>query len=111
MGNSNKSDYVTLVLMEVSAFVLCIFMVLLMVKSSLMEPDTTKYNEVTVPQTRESRFLILPLPYDKKNSEFGMLVDKQTRVEYLYHKTCGSVTPLLDRKGNISYYNGKIFIE
>ena len=81
-----------------------------MVKSCLGKADTITYDEVTVPHTKESRFVELPLPYDKKNSGFGMLVDKQTRVEYLYHKTYGSITPLLDKKGNISYYKGKYLL-
>ena len=66
----------------------------------------------TVRYTGESRFLELPLPYDKENSYFKILVDKQTRVEYLYYEDsysdAGGLTPLLDKNGNISYYEGKI---
>jgi len=64
----------------------------------------------TVPHTEKSRFFVLPLPYDKETSDFQILVDKETRVQYLIFRDlyqCG-LTPLLDKDGNITFYEGEI---
>ena len=71
-------------------------------------PDTTK--EENVQHTKESRFFVLSLPNDQEFSDFEILVDKETRVEYLFYRApyeCG-LTPLLDKEGNITFYEGEI---
>lgn len=37
-----------------------------------------------------------------------LLVDKETKIIYLYEGHRGGLTPLLDKKGNITYYNGSL---
>ena len=73
-------------------------------------PDTTKRFEENVQHTKESRFFVLYLPNDQESSDFEILVDKETRVEYLFYRApyrCG-LTPLLDKEGNITFYEGEI---
>ena len=73
-------------------------------------PDTTKRLEENVQHTKESRFFELSLPNDKELSDFKILVDKETRVQYLFYRSvhrCG-LTPLLDEDGNITFYEGEI---
>lgn len=36
-----------------------------------------------------------------------LLVDKETKIIYLYDYD-GGMTPLLDKKGNVTYYNGSL---
>ena len=73
-------------------------------------PEINKYDTSTVPHTEKSRFFVLPLPYDKETSDFQILVDKETRVEYLFFQSGyqGALTPLLDKDGNITFYKGEI---
>ena len=71
-------------------------------------PDTTK--KETVQHTGKSRFFVLHLPNDQEISDFEILVDKETRVQYLFFRDihqCG-LTPLLDKDGNITFYEGEI---
>ncbi len=71
-------------------------------------PDTTK--KETVQYTEKSRFFVLHLPNDQEVSNFEILVDKETRVQYLFFRDfyqCG-LTPLLDKDGNITFYEGEI---
>ncbi len=64
----------------------------------------------TVQHTEKSRFFVLHLPNDQEISDFEILVDKETRVQYLFFRDfyqCG-LTPLLDKDGNITFYEGEI---
>ena len=73
-------------------------------------PEINKYDTSTVPHTEKSRFFVLHLPNDQEISDFEILVDKETRVQYLFFRDihqCG-LTPLLDKDGNITFYEGEI---
>ena len=73
-------------------------------------PDTTNRYKETVQYTEKSRFFVLHLPNDQEISNFEILVDKETRVQYLFFRDtyqCG-LTPLLDKDGNITFYKGEI---
>ena len=37
-----------------------------------------------------------------------LLVDKETRIIYLYTGYDGGITPLLDKNGNVTYYKGNL---
>lgn len=76
--------------------------------NSCGSPDITK--KETVQYTEKSRFFVLHLPNDQEVSNFEILVDKETRVQYLFFRDihqCG-LTPLLDKDGNITFYEGEI---
>lgn len=81
---------------------------LVFIVCSCGDPDYGQYDKETVPYTKESRFFVLPLPYDQEISDFQILVDKKTRIEYLFYRNGhqGGLTPLLDENGNITYYEG-----
>jgi len=58
--------------------------------------------------TGQSRFIVLR--NTKDYSSFEIIVDKETRVQYLLFVKDykAGLTPLLDEKGNISLYQGEI---
>ena len=44
------------------------------------------------------------------NTDFYLLVDKETRIIYLYLESIegAGTTPLLDKNGNVTYYKGNL---
>jgi len=71
---------------------------------------TEHYNDYDEKElhTGESRFIVLR--NTKEYSSFKIIVDKETRVQYLLFVGGyrAGLTPLLDDKGNISLYQGEI---
>ena len=48
---------------------------------------------------------------DGNSLHIHLLVDKETRIIYLYTGYDGGITPLLDKNGNVSYYTGSLLEE
>jgi len=71
---------------------------------------TERYNDYDEKElhTGQSRFIVLR--NTKDFSSFEIIVDKETRVQYLLFVEGykAGLTPLLDEKGNISLYQGEI---
>jgi hypothetical protein len=65
-------------------------------------------------KVEDGRFFFVYVDDASNYSHFSILVDKETRIQYLVFSRMGNstsgiaMTPLLDRDGNITYYQGEL---
>ena len=65
-------------------------------------------------EVEDGRFFFLYVDDGSSYTPFRILVDKETRIQYLVYERTGSnasgvaMTPLLDKEGNVTYYEGEL---
>ncbi len=65
-------------------------------------------------EVEDGRFFFLYVDDGSPYTRFRILVDKETRIQYLVYVKSGTsasgvaMTPLLDKEGNVTYYEGEL---
>ena len=65
-------------------------------------------------EVEKGRFFFLYVDDGSSFTSFRILVDKETRIQYLIYVRTGdnasgvAMTPLLDKDGNVTYYEGEL---